>query len=470
MGIRSLSVLDGRYRHYTEALADTFSEYGLIRSRVYVETRWLRFLLEDLGLDHADNGLLSFIDGIYDHFDENAALAVKDIEKKTNHDVKAVEYYIKQRLTDGGYGRIKEWVHFACTSDDINNTAYGRMIREGKCRIVAHLRELQEKLETMALELKGVPMMARTHGQPATPTTVGKEMINFAWRIRMETDTLEALPVSGKMNGASGNFNAHHFALPDIDWISAGSRFLSRYLGLEPLLYTTQINPSNHLSAILHSMVRVAAVIIDLDRDMWGYISFGYFRQKLTEGEVGSSTMPHKVNPIDFENAEGNMGLAVSMMEHMAVKLMISRFQRDLSDSTVLRNLGVLFGHLTVGLKSTGKGLIKLAVNREAIDRDLADNLELLAEPIQTAMRMYGEKNPYEKLKRLTRGRKITRDDLDMFLKSLHSLPEPVKMRLSEIDVSGYTGLAEKLVDRYFSDSEMHNTDFTGSNTDFTGR
>ncbi len=450
MSISSISVLDGRYQHYTKSLEDIFSEFGLIKSRVYVETRWLRFLLCELKLDTVDDGFSHFLDEIHDKFDTDCALAVKAIEATTNHDVKAVEYFIKQRLIEGGYGRVQEWVHFACTSDDINNTAYGLMLKSGRRHLTDLLREVQEKIEQMAIKYKNVPMMARTHGQPATPTTVGKEMINFAWRIRMETDALEALPISGKMNGASGNFNAHHFVLPEIDWISASEKFVSQYLGLEPLLYTTQINPSNHISAVLHSMVRIAAVFIDLNRDMWGYISLGYFTQKLKEGEVGSSTMPHKINPIDFENSEGNMGIAISMMEHMAVKLLISRFQRDLSDSTVLRNLGVLFGYLTVGVKSTLKGLGKLAINEHVIEKDLADNLELLAEPIQTAMRLYGEINPYEKLKTLTRGRRITREDLNDFMAGLESLPEPVKSRISTMAVSEYTGLAEKIVDRYF--------------------
>jgi len=328
------------------------------------------------------------------------------------------------------------------------------MLREGRSKLADLLREVLVRLEQLAKEHKDVPMMARTHGQPATPTTVGKEFINFAWRIRLETEGLESLPVAGKMNGASGNFNAHHFVLPDVDWIGASRRFLRDYLGLEPLLYTTQINPSNHLSAMLHAMVRIAAVVTDLDRDMWGYISLGYFRQKLKEGEVGSSTMPHKVNPIDFENSEGNMGIAISMMEHMAVKLLKSRFQRDLSDSTVLRNLGVGFGYMAVGLKSTLKGLDKLAVHAEQIEKDLQDNLELLAEPVQTAMRLYGEPSPYEKLKALTRGRKITRKDLDDFLENLESLPEPVKARIALMEPRDYTGLAGELVENYFSNDK----------------
>jgi len=454
MGIRSLSVLDGRYGHLTESFHDIFSEYGLIRYRIYVETRWLRFLLEDLGLEKAGGDLLAYIDRIYERFDVNAALAVKDIEAETNHDVKAVEYYIKGQLSEAGYAEIGEWVHFACTSDDINNTAYAMMLREGRSRLAELLREVLSRLEQLAKEHKGVPMMARTHGQPATPTTVGKEFINFAWRIRLETEGLEGLPIAGKMNGASGNFNAHHFVLPDVDWIGASRRFLRDYLGLEPLLYTTQINPSNHLSAMLHTMVRIAAVVTDLDRDMWGYISLGYFRQKLKEGEVGSSTMPHKVNPIDFENSEGNMGIAISVMEHMAVKLLKSRFQRDLSDSTVLRNLGVGFGYMAVGLRSTLKGLGKLAIHAEQIEKDLQDNLELLAEPVQTAMRLYGEPSPYEKLKALTRGRKITRKDLDDFLEKLESLPEPVKGRIALMEPRDYIGLAGQLVENYFSNDK----------------
>ncbi|MGM0451909.1 MAG: adenylosuccinate lyase [Thermodesulfobacteriota bacterium] len=452
MSIESISVLDGRYQRYTDVIKDVFSEYGLMKYRVYVEIQWLKFLLFELELDEIDAGALPILDGVYENFDAEQAEAVKAIEKETNHDVKAVEYYIKQQLIDNGLEPIKEWVHFACTSDDINNAAYALMVKAGRQGVLDCLQGVQEKIEALAKTYKQVPMMGRTHGQPATPTTVGKEMVNFAWRLRTETEAFATVEVAAKFNGATGNFNAHDFVLPDIDWISASRRFLQHYLGVFPLLYTTQINPCNYLSQILHAMVRISAVVIDIDRDMWGYISFGYFRQKLKEGEVGSSTMPHKVNPIDFENSEGNMGLAISMMEHMAVKLLISRFQRDLSDSTVLRNLGVLFGYVVVGLASTSKGLSKIAVDESVMARDLANNPELLAEPVQTAMRMYKESRPYEKLKTLTRGHKIDRDVLVQFIDSLPAVPDAVRNRLAQMTTADYTGLAENLVDRYFAE------------------
>ncbi len=450
MGIESLSVLDGRYQRYTGELSDIFSEYGLIRHRVFVEIKWLQFLLAELKFDSADESLLQNLDQIHESFDAQQALAVKAIEKETNHDVKAVEYYIKDRLMASGHDRIREWVHFACTSEDINNTSYALMLDKGRQILLGDLREVLERIEAIGREYKAVPMMSRTHGQPATPTTVGKEFINFAWRIRMEMEKFSSVRVQAKMNGASGNYNAHHFAFPEIDWIDASSRFIHDYLGLSPLLYTTQINPYNYIADLLHSLIRIAGVFIDLDRDMWGYISLGYLKQKTKEGEVGSSTMPHKVNPIDFENSEGNMGLAISMMEHVAVKLLCSRFQRDLSDSTVLRNIGAMFGYAVIGLKSTLKGLDKIEVDAAAIAADLNENLALLAEPIQTVMRVFGESEPYEKLKSLTRGKKITRADLDRFIDTLESLPEEVRERIRGMSAAEYTGMAERLVDEYF--------------------
>jgi adenylosuccinate lyase len=308
-----------------------------------------------------------------------------------------------------------------------------------------------EKIESYAKEYKSVPMMSRTHGQPATPTTVGKELVNFAWRLRIELTNLKLLYVHAKMNGASGNFNAHHFVFPETNWIDASEKFISQYLGLTPILYTTQINPNNYLSEMLHNLVRIASTIIDLDRDMWGYISLGYFKQKTIAGEVGSSTMPHKVNPIDFENSEGNMGMAIPMMEHLAVKLLNSRFQRDLTDSTVLRNLGAVWGYCLIGLNSTIKGLDKIAINKEVLENDLKANPELLAEAIQTAMRVFNEDNPYEKLKSLTRGQRISADDISQFVDDLEKVPQELKQRMKQLTVDRYTGLAEKLVDHYFS-------------------
>ena len=449
--IQAISVFDGRYRRYTKELNEIFSEYGLIKHRVFVEIQWLKFLFEELGFETVSKEEIQRIDTIFSDFCLDSAKQIKTIEKETNHDVKAVEYYIKDKLTEMGMAHLKEWVHFACTSDDINNTSYALMVKEGRAKLVDNLTLVIEKIESYAKEYKGVPMMSRTHGQPATPTTVGKELVNFAWRLRIELTNLKLLYVHGKMNGASGNFNAHQFVFPETNWIEASEKFISQYLGLTPILYTTQINPNNYLSEILHNLIRIASTIIDLDRDMWGYISLGYFKQKTIPGEVGSSTMPHKVNPIDFENSEGNMGMAIPIMEHLAVKLLNSRFQRDLTDSTVLRNLGAVWGYYLIGLNSTIKGLNKIAINKEVLENDLKANPELLAEAIQTAMRVFKEDNPYEKLKNLTRGRRISVDDISQFVDDLEKVPEELKQRMKELTVDRYTGLAEKLVDHYFS-------------------
>lgn len=448
--IQAISVFDGRYQRYTKELNDIFSEYGLIRHRVFVEIQWLKFLFQELAFETVAEADIRKMDSIAADFNVAAAHTVKAIEKETNHDVKAVEYYIKQQLSDLGLSHLKEWVHFACTSDDINNTAYALMLKEGRAKIVDDIGRVIEKIESYAKEYKSIPMMSRTHGQPATPTTAGKEFVNYAWRLRVELTNLKLLYVHAKMNGASGNFNAHQFVFPDIDWIAASEKFISQYLGLTPILYTTQINPNNYIADILHNLIRIASTIIDLDRDMWGYISLGYLKQKTVAGEVGSSTMPHKVNPIDFENSEGNMGMAISMMDHLAVKLLNSRFQRDLTDSTVLRNLGAVWGYMVIGLQSTIKGLNKIEINIEVLEKDLEANPELLAEAIQTAMRIYKEDNPYEKLKSLTRGRRITLADISQFVDGLEKVPETLKNRMKELNMKDYTGLAEALVDHYF--------------------
>ena len=447
--ITSLTPLDGRYASLTAELTDIFSEYGLIRHRVWVEMEWLKFLLTDLRLASVEEGDLDNLDRIAEQFSREDALEVKDTEKKTNHDVKAVEYFIKNRLEQAGLARIKEWVHFACTSDDINNTSYALMLQKGKAAAVEHLERLLRIIEDKAGLYRSIPMMARTHGQPATPTTVGKEFINFAWRLRQEIDMIDRTRVQAKMNGATGNFNAHHFAYPEIDWIEASRRFISRHLSLEPVVWTTQVNPNHSIACVVHALVRVAAVLIDFDRDMWGYISLGYFKQKVQKGETGSSTMPHKVNPIDFENSEGNMGMAIALMEHLAVKLLKSRFQRDLSDSTVLRSLGTAFGYLIIGVQNTVKGLSKVEVDPDVIQKDLDNNPELLAEPFQTVMRVYGEDQPYERLKVLTRGRKISKQDLDCFADTLARVPEAVRARMKHLTTATYTGLAKDLVDLY---------------------
>jgi adenylosuccinate lyase len=452
--ITALSVLDGRYKRSTAELRDIFSEFGLMKYRVKVEVEWLRFVLG--GIKLAGNvwtdRMADILDNIESRFDVESAARIKDIEKTTNHDVKAVEYYIKEKLAGTSMASLSEWTHFACTSDDINNTAYALMVKDGRKLIIRDLDALIEKMEKIAFAAKGVPMMSRTHGQPATPTTAGKELVNFTWRLREARWNLAGISVQGKMNGATGNFNAHAFAFPDVDWINASRHFIENYLEIEPVLYTTQINPNGYLSRILHSMIRIASIITDLDRDMWGYISLGYFRQKVRDGEIGSSTMPHKVNPIDFENSEGNLGVAISLMEHMSVKLLNSRFQRDLTDSTVLRNLGAVFGYLMIGMKSTLRGFDKVELDEAALRKDLEENLELLAEPVQTLMRVCGENNPYEKMKALTRGRKITRDDLNAFIDSLEKPGTEEKARMKALTPSTYIGLAEQLVDEYFEE------------------
>lgn len=448
--IEALSVIDGRYNRHTQELIEIFSEFGLIKHRVLVEVEWMIFLLRELKLDFVKEDDFAKISAISSQFTRKAALMIKEIEKRTNHDVKAVEYYIKQRLTEMGLEGIKEWVHFACTSEDINNTAYALMIKAGREIILKQISEVVSKIEALGNEYKSIPMISRTHGQPATPTTLGKEFINFAWRLRLELECLRRLHIHAKMNGASGNFNAHYFAFPDIDWIDASRRFISESLGIEPILFTTQINPYHYISEMLHNLIRIASVVIDLDRDMWGYISLSYLNQKPIPGEVGSSTMPHKVNPIDFENSEGNMGVAISLMDHIAVKLLNSRFQRDLSDSTVLRNLGSVLGYLLIGLKSVLKGLNKISVNYAALGKDMDDNPEIIAEAIQTMMRVIKIENPYEKLKQFTRGQKITKQDICDFIDTLQGVPQSYKLKMQDLSVEMYTGLAERLVEYYF--------------------
>lgn len=451
--LKALTSLDGRYQKSIAELQDIFSEYGLMQARVTVEIQWIKFLAAELKLFELSSGQISQIDGIVANFNEEAATQIKEIEQTTNHDVKAVEYYLKQQFDTLGLSGIKEWIHFSCTSEDINNTSYALMIKQGKTVLQSQFNTLLAKIESLSKETKVIAMMSHTHGQPATPTTVGKEFINFAWRLKRELAILDRFEVEAKMNGATGNLNAHFFAFPDIDWIAAVKKFLTDYLDVKPLLYTIQINPNNHIAEFMHTLIRLSSTLIDFDRDMWGYISLGYFKQKLKEGEVGSSTMPHKVNPIDFENSEGNLGLGISIMEHLSTKLLISRFQRDLSDSTVLRNCGAVLGYTLLGIKSTLKGLNKIDINEAAIAADLDANWELLAEPIQTVMRVYGEENPYEKLKSLTRGVKITQTELDAFIDSLEKVPEEVKSRIKNLTPTDYIGLAIELVDRYFQET-----------------
>ncbi len=448
--LKAVTSIDGRYSSKTVQFADVFSEYALIKHRVFVEIEWLKFIYDKFGERKLSAQDLKSIDSISAGFNEESAMMVKNIEKTTNHDVKAVEYYIKKELVNRNLGDIQEWVHFSCTSEDINNTSYALMIKKGKNIIVNEAKELLDIIETMAKEWKSIPMISRTHGQPASPTTVGKEFIVFASRLKSEIELLESLVTEGKMNGATGNFNAHAFVFPDVDWISLSAQFISSNLGIKPLIWSTQINHYGYISAILHSMIRLSAIMTDIDKDFWGYISFGYFKQKTKAGEVGSSTMPHKVNPIDFENSEGNLGLGISLMEHLAVKLLNSRFQRDLTDSTALRNLGSCFAYLSMGISSLLKGLSKLEIHAETMLADLKANPELLAEPIQTLMRFYGEENPYEKLKELTRGKRMSLDELSSFIDTLEKVPKDAKKRMKELTPETYVGIAEKLVDIYF--------------------
>jgi adenylosuccinate lyase len=449
--LNAVSVLDGRYAGLLEDLRDIFSEYGLIKHRVFIEIEWLKFILNDLELSPLSENETESVSSIYSGFNRESASLVKQIEKTTNHDVKAVEYYIKQELEKRGLNRIKEWVHFCCTSEDINNTSYALMIRSGK-NIACELSiELLRKIEDLAMMYKSIPMMSRTHGQPATPTTVGKEFINYAARIKRESLKLQELEVEGKMNGATGNYSAHSFVKPDINWAEQTEIFIREKLSIKQLPWTTQINNYHYISEFYHTLIRLSSTVIDFDRDLWSYISINYFKQKTKKGEVGSSTMPHKVNPIDFENSEGNLGIGISMMEHLSVKLLNSRFQRDLTDSTVLRNSGAILGYFIIGLKNCIKGISKLDLNEAVIIKDLENNPELLAEPIQTAMRMFGEENPYEKLKELTRGQKINMKTLKDFINSLEKVPAEEKMRMIQLTPSNYLGLAEQLVDLYFS-------------------
>jgi adenylosuccinate lyase len=444
--LTAISPLDGRYAGKTEALRPVFSEYGLIRQRVLVEVRWLEFLAsrpEVAEVPPLSAEAQSFLDDLIEGFDENDAERIKTIEVGTHHDVKAVEYFLRERLAaHPELAAITGFLHFACTSEDINNLAYASML----CAVRAHpllplWERLIDALRLMAHAHADVPMVARTHGQPASPTTLGKELANFAHRLRRQHGQLRTAPILGKWNGAVGNYNAHLAAYPEIDWPGLARDFVEG-LGLEWNPYTTQIEPHDHLAEALAIIERFNTILIDLCRDLWGYISLGYFRQKVVKSEIGSSTMPHKVNPIDFENAEGNLGMANVVLTYLAQKLPISRWQRDLTDSTVLRNLGVGIGHAVIAYEGCLKGLGRLAVDEEALARDLDGAWELLAEPIQTVMRRYGIEDAYERLKDLTRGRPLDREDLHAFLAAL-PIPDAEKERLRAMTPRTYTGNAE---------------------------
>jgi adenylosuccinate lyase len=443
--LTALSPVDGRYGSKTEDLRPIFSEYGLIRHRVAVEVRWLKALAAHPQIPevpelsgHAAN----LLDAIVEKFQIADAERVKNIERTTNHDVKAVEYFLKEHIAGNAeLAAVSEFIHFACTSEDINNLAHALMIREGRGQVLLpQMDDLIAAVRGLAHRYADLPMLARTHGQPASPTTLGKEMANVAHRLNQQRERVAAVELLGKVNGAVGNYNAHLTAYPEVDWPAFAKQFVES-LGLTWNPYSTQIEPHDYMAELFDALARFNTVCIDLCRDVWGYISLGYFKQRTVAGEVGSSTMPHKVNPIDFENAEGNLGIANAILGHLSAKLPISRWQRDLTDSTVLRNLGVGIAHTSIALQSALRGIGKLEVDPLRLEADLEANWEVLAEPIQTVMRRYGVDSPYERLKELTRGRRIGPEELRAFIDRL-PIPDQAKQGLRELTPGTYTGNA----------------------------
>ena len=449
----ALSPLDGRYAASAEALRPVFSEYGLIKARVRVELEWLKALAAapQIGeVPPCSAATLAEIDGVIAGFSVEDAQAVKAIEATTNHDVKAVEYWLKQHFAaNAEVSAVNEFIHFACTSEDINNLSHALMLREARDAVLLpKFAELTAKLRALAHDLAAVPMMSRTHGQPATPTTLGKEIANVLARLQRQIALLEKQEFLGKINGAVGNYNAHLAAYPDVDWENHCRQFVEQSLGLTFNPYTIQIEPHDYMAEFFQTIGRINTILIDFNRDVWGYISLGYFKQKVKEGEVGSSTMPHKVNPIDFENSEGNLGMANAVLGFLAEKLPVSRWQRDLTDSTVLRNMGVGAGYTLLGLNACLRGLNKLEANPAALAADLDATWELLAEPIQTVMRRYAVPQAYEQLKALTRGKDgITPETLQAFIAGL-AIPDEAKQALLALTPAGYTGKAEELARR----------------------
>ncbi|KDE39390.1 Adenylosuccinate lyase [Nitrincola lacisaponensis] len=442
--LTAISPVDGRYGSKSADLRAFFSEYGLIRCRVEVEVRWLQQLAahpqitEVPALSDAANSLLN---QLVSEFSLADAERIKAIESRTNHDVKAVEYFIKEKIQNNAeLHAITEFVHFACTSEDINNLSHALMLKQGTTQLLQSMTQVKEAIAALAIQHAEQPMLSRTHGQTASPTTVGKEMANVAYRLQRQIRQIEAVEYLGKINGAVGNYNAHLSAYADIDW-EANARAFIESLGLSFNPFTTQIEPHDYIAELFDAVCRFNTILIDFDRDVWGYISLGYFKQKTVAGEVGSSTMPHKVNPIDFENSEGNLGIANAIMQHLAQKLPISRWQRDLTDSTVLRNLGVGFAHSLIAYQASLKGISKLEVNPQRLNEDLENAWEVLAEPIQTVMRRYAIEEPYEKLKDLTRGQAMTRETLQTFIATLE-IPEQAKAELLALTPHSYIGNA----------------------------
>jgi len=442
--LNAVSPVDGRYGSKTIALRKIFSEFGLIRFRVEVEVRWLQQLARHPQISEVpafSTATNSFLDQLVANFSEAQAQQIKDIERTTNHDVKAVEYFLKKQFAGNTeLEAVLEFVHFACTSEDINNLSHALMLREGREVFLKDAQAIVDGIVKLAHDYAEVPMLSRTHGQTASPTTVGKEMANVAARLRRQVKAVKEVELLGKINGAVGNYNAHLSAYPQIDWQANAQQFIES-LGLSWNPYTTQIEPHDYIAELFDAIARFNTIVIDFDRDVWGYISLGYFKQKTIAGEVGSSTMPHKVNPIDFENSEGNLGIANAVFTHLAQKLPISRWQRDLTDSTVLRNMGVGFGYSLIAYAATLKGMSKLEINRARLAEDLNNAWEVLAEPIQTVMRRYNIEEPYEKLKALTRGQAITKELMTQFVETL-DIPEEAKQLLREMTPASYIGNA----------------------------
>ncbi|MEC4725402.1 adenylosuccinate lyase [Shewanella sp. D64] len=448
--LTAISPVDGRYGSKTASLRGIFSEYGLTKYRVQVEINWLKLLSSCPEIEEVppfSETALALLDNIKDNFNEADALRIKAIEATTNHDVKAVEYFIKEQIAGNAeLVAIDEFVHFACTSEDINNLSHGLMLTDAREQVlVPYCQKIIDAIKGLAKEHRSVPLMSRTHGQPASPSTLGKEMANVAVRLERQLAQINSVQFMGKINGAVGNYNAHIAAYPEVNWHELSERFVTG-LGLNWNAYTTQIEPHDYIAELFDAVARFNTVLIDFNRDIWGYIALGHFKQKTIAGEIGSSTMPHKVNPIDFENAEGNLGIANALMQHLASKLPVSRWQRDLTDSTVLRNLGVGIAHALIAYQSTLKGISKLEVNEAQLRAELDKNWEVLAEPVQTVMRRYGIEKPYEKLKELTRGKRIDGEQLATFIDGLE-LPDTVKIELKKMTPANYIGRAEAFVD-----------------------
>ena len=448
--LTALSPIDGRYGDKTTELRTIFSEYGLLKYRVQVEVRWLQKLAKQadiLEVPTLSEQATKHLNEIVENFNEQDAIRIKTIEKTTNHDVKAVEYFLKEKVnTNEELQAINEFIHFACTSEDINNLSYALMLKTARDTVlIPYWNKLITIITTQAKTYRDLPLLSRTHGQPATPSTIGKEFANVAYRLKRQLKQLESIEILGKINGATGNYNAHMVAYPQINWHKFSEEFVTS-LGLQWNPYTTQIEPHDYIAEYFDCIARFNTIMIDFDRDVWGYIALNHFKQKTVAGEIGSSTMPHKVNPIDFENSEGNLGLANAIMSHLGSKLPISRWQRDLTDSTVLRNLGVGIGYAIIAYQSTLKGLNKLEVNQEHLLDELNRNWEVLAEPIQTVMRRYAIEKPYEKLKELTRGKRVDAQGMQQFIDSL-ALPEHEKARLKQLTPANYIGFAINFVD-----------------------